>query len=438
MKKPPEFVGINAGIVDSYVRHCKLNGKKEKTILGEQWQLLAFTRFINNKSLGTVKKEDIEDFILCRKETCSPVTVHNNFIVLRNFFTWYKPKNKFFTEIKSRQPKNNLPVEALLLPEDVLQLRDVAQSQRERALVMLLWDSATRKGELLGINLGHFQPDKYGATVIVRGKTGERRIRLIDCVPDIQLWINMHPDRNNPESPLFITERKYENGYRRLDEQTVNNILNSLAEKAGIKKNVYPHAFRHGKLTDLSKHGLNEMELRIFAGWTKESQMPATYLHLSGADVERKILAANGIVENDLEKSTCSLQPITCPRCKEANPAGTQICNKCGMILDPKLAAETEAKDRTEKEELKTQIQDVKNVSAKLEALQADFDKMNRIYEEMFWATEPDPELTELLKRHMKKKSRLVLLPNDGSGDEIDEDEKKALEREFKEKGYVA
>jgi integrase len=432
MKKPPEFVGTNAKIVDSYIRYCKLNGKKEKTILGEQWQLLAFTRFISNKSLGTVKKEDIEDFVLRRRETCSPVTVHNNFIVLRNFFTWYKPKNNFFKDIKSKQPKNNLPVEALLLPEDILQLRDIAQSQRERALVMLLWDSATRKGELLGINLGHFQPDKYGATVIVRGKTGERRVRLIDCVPDVQLWINMHPDRDNPEAPLFITERKYENGYRRLDEQTVNNILNSLAEKAGIKKNVYPHAFRHGKLTDLSKHGLNEMELRIFAGWTKESQMPATYLHLSGADVERKILAANGIVEDDLENSTCSLQPITCPRCKEANPAGTQLCNKCSMILNSKLAVEVAAKEVKEKEELKKQIQD-------MQSMKTEFAEMRKSVEELYRKTWDTPQGYELGVNIIKKihPNRIILLPDDGSGDELDEEEKRALEREFKEKGYI-
>ena len=338
MKNPPAFTGINAKLVNEYVRQCKLNGKKDKTVIGEQWQLLAFVKFINNKSLGVATKADIEDFILHRKETCSPVTVHNNFIVLRNFFTWYKPKNKFFTDIKSKQPKNNLPVDALLLPEDTLKLRDTTQNQRDRALVMLLWDSAARKGELLGINVGHIQPDKYGATVIVRGKTGERRIRLIDCVPDLQLWLNMHPDRNNPESPLFVTERKYNDKYRRLDGQTVNNILNSLAEKAGIMKNVYPHAFRHGKLTDLSKHGFNEMELRIFAGWTKESQMPATYLHLSGADIEKKILANNGIIEDELNKPVCSLQPVTCPRCSTKNPVGSKYCSCCSMVLDQKVA----------------------------------------------------------------------------------------------------
>lgn len=33
--------------------------------------------------------------------------------------------------------------------------------------------------------------DRYGA--MITGKVGMRRIRIIDAVPDLQLWLNMHP-----------------------------------------------------------------------------------------------------------------------------------------------------------------------------------------------------------------------------------------------------
>jgi integrase/recombinase XerD len=346
MKNPPEFKGKNAEIIEAYIRHAKLNGKKEKSILGEQWRLKAFVEFMENKGLNEVRREDIENFIIYRKSTCSETTVHNNFLTLRTFFNWLKPDNNFFVGIKSRQPKSNLPVDEIILPEDVLILRDTANNQRDRALVMVLWDSATRKGELLNINVGHIQLDKYGAVVIVDGKTGKRRIRLIDSVPDLQLWLNMHPLRNDPSAPLFITDRKYNGNYRRLNEQTVNNMLNGLAEKAGVKKNVYPHAFRHGRLTDLAKRGFNEMELRIFAGWTKESAMPATYLHLSGADIEKKILAKNGIIEDDSKEREAELKPVECPRCKTKNPVGAKYCMTCSLVLDQKTAVEMD-KDKT-------------------------------------------------------------------------------------------
>jgi len=115
-------------------------------------------------------------------------------------------------------------------------------------------------------------------------------------------------------------------------------MLNGLAKKTGAKKNINPHAFRHGRLTDMVKRGLNEMELRIFAGWTKESGMPATYLHLSGADIEKKLLAQNGIIEDDSKEREEELKPLNCPRCKTKNPAGAKYCFTCSMVLDHKLA----------------------------------------------------------------------------------------------------
>ena len=341
MKNPPEFTGKNKEIIAAYVRNAVLAGKKDKTVLGEQWQLKSFVEFIENRNLKTVKKEDIENFIIHRKNTRSKTTVHNNFLVLRNFFNWLKPGNDFFIGIKSKQPKNNLPVDEILLSEDILTLRDAANNQRDRALVMVLWDSAARKGELLNINIGHIQPDKYGATVIVDGKTGKRRIRLIDSVPDLQLYLNMHPLRDDPSAPLFITDRKYNGNYRRLNEQTVNNMLNSLADKAGLKKNVYPHAFRHGRLTDLAKRGFNEMELDLC--WTKSNT--ATYLHLRGR--YRKKLLKNGIVEDDSNEREMELnllnaldvKPKLC-RCKILlsmfDDPGSQACCEV-QDVKPKL-----------------------------------------------------------------------------------------------------
>jgi hypothetical protein len=84
------------------------------------------------------------------------------------------------------------------------------------------------------------------------------------------------------------------------------------------------------------------MELRIFAGWTKESNMPATYLHLSGADIEKKILAQNGIIEDDRKEAEERLKPVECPRCKTKNPVGAKYCFTCSMVLDHKLAVEVQ------------------------------------------------------------------------------------------------
>ena len=341
MRKLPEFEGGNAKIAEGFLRHMKLKGKKEKTINGDMWQLASFLKYFDYKPADEITKEELEDFFIYRRENCRPATVHNNFIFTRTFYKWLLPDQweDMFQDITVKAPKNRLPVEELLYDHDVKKLLMGCNKQRDRALLMLLWDSGGRVSELTGLNVGHFETDKYGAVIIVDGKTGMRRIRLIDSVPDVQLWLNQHPERDNPQAPLFVTDRLYDGEYRRLDRHTIANIIKGAADKVGFRKKIHAHAFRHGKLTDLAKKGFNEMELRIFAGWEDTSTMPATYLHLSGADVDKKLLQHHGIIEEKPEEEkTGQLKPRECPRCGNKNPADAKYCSHCSLVLDAKTA----------------------------------------------------------------------------------------------------
>lgn len=339
-RKHPEFEGHNNEIVDQYIKSIRLKNKKESTIYGELWQIAAFVKFVDNKNLREVTKDDIESFYLHRRETCSPSTVHDNVITIRSFYKWLIPENTFFDGIKSRPPKNTLPVDELLLESDVMQLLPGCSKQRDRALISLLWDSAARISEVLDLNINNVEFNQHGGAIIVSGKTGQRRIPLILSIPELRVWLNQHPHRDNPQSPLFVTDRKYNGSYRRLNRHTISNMLKGVAQKVDVKKKIHPHAFRHGRLTDLAKLGFNEMELRIFAGWEANSNMPATYLHLSGSDVENKLLAKHGIITEEEQKPQLEMMPKDCPVCTTKNAFDAKFCVQCGQVLDSKTAIE--------------------------------------------------------------------------------------------------
>jgi len=79
------------------------------------------------------------------------------------------------------------------------------------------------------------------------------------------------------------------------------------------------------------------MELCLIAGWEKSSAMPEVYVHLSGGDIERKILQKAGFVEGDI-KEDLGLTPKDCPRCGTRNSWDGVYCSKCSMVLDSKSA----------------------------------------------------------------------------------------------------
>lgn len=338
MKHKPVITGNNEQTLKDYEDSLKLNAFKESTINTKLWKVYTFLKFYNDKPVGEISKKDIQGYILYRRENRKPKTVHNDIIDLRLFFKWFVPDNDFFEGVKTKPQKNRLPVSELIRQDDVKQLLTACNNQRDRALIMLLWDSAARVGELLALNIRNVELDRYGAVIIVNGKTGMRRLRLVDAVPDLQLWINQHPQREDPDAPLFVTARKYGDAPRRLDVRTVQNLVNTLSDHADIKKNVHPHAFRHGRLTELVKRGFRESELRIIAGWEDDSKMPAVYIHISGDDVEKKMLASYGIIEEEEGRREEQLKPTECPRCKTKNPHDSKYCSTCSMVLDVETA----------------------------------------------------------------------------------------------------
>ncbi|MCJ7572188.1 MAG: tyrosine-type recombinase/integrase, partial [Candidatus Thermoplasmatota archaeon] len=221
--------------------------------------------------------------------------------------------------------------------------------------------SGARIGEVLEIKLKDIEPDKYGCKIKLSGKTGDRRIRLIASSPAISNWLMDHPDRDNKESMLFCGLWSKKRGDM-IDYQTFRMLLQDLAKKAKITKPVNPHHFRHSRATELSK-SFTEAQLCQYMGWVPGSQEAATYVHLSGRDMDNAILKVNGLAEEEPEAS--KFKAITCPRCGIINSPDSKFCSHCSMGLDLQSTMDYE---KTSKETLKT-VDDPKKLQAMLEVM---------------------------------------------------------------------
>jgi len=62
-------------------------------------------------------------------------------------------------------------------------------------------------------------------------------------------------------------------------------VIRKLVKRAGIKRRVHLHGFRHTAATRLARL-LTEAELEQYLGWVQGSKMAATYVRLSSRDVD--------------------------------------------------------------------------------------------------------------------------------------------------------
>lgn len=322
---------VNRRYFTDYLRYLELRNIGKATVLTKLWKIYGYLIWSNFQDAKTARPEDLENFYLHRRETRSPITAFGDIQELRLFFSWLLPDKDLIT-FKPQKPRADVPPEKVLAAENIREILATCESQRDRALVAVFWDSAARLNEILDCNVGHIQFDRYGAVISVTGKTGRRNIRLVHSVPDLQAWINIHPMRGNPDSPLFVTSRKRGTKVMtRLKTRTVQNLFTRLGDISGCPKDTNPHAFRHGRLTSRGRQ-LTESELREYAGWSKGSSMAAVYVHLSSRDIDNKILTIDGIKQEE-DPQRDPMATVTCPRCKRPNAPDAMYCSTCSMAL---------------------------------------------------------------------------------------------------------
>jgi uncharacterized protein (DUF736 family) len=112
----------------------------------------------------------------------------------------------------------------------------------------------------------------------------------------------------------------------------LRHLVKRLQQKAGITKRLYPHLFRHSRVTHLlMKHQLNDTQARVYFGWAPDSKMIGEYAHLLSRDVNETILQLHGIKSME-EPAKADVK--VCPRCQRINSSEARFCIHCSSILD--------------------------------------------------------------------------------------------------------
>lgn len=342
-----DILSANKGHIFSFIEQLAAEGLTYHRQIKYIYTLKKLSQMLQ-KDFSDANKQDI-------RRVCSIInnsdfkewTKHDYMVVIKRFHKWLReeegqeldrrqyPDEVKWIVIKVRKSRKRLPNELFTI-EDVKKLADYSNNLRDRCLVLLLYESGTRIGELLGLKIKDVEFDKYGALLNLFGKTGARKVRVIASAPAISNWLLEHPKRKNKDAFLFCGLWAKNRG-EELQYRHVNRLLKEMGVKAGINKPLNPHHFRHSRATELAKK-LTEAQLCQYMGWVQGSQEAATYVHLSGRDTDRAILELHGLV--DEEKKESKFKAIKCPRCGIKNDPAAKFCSACSLGLDEQTVME--------------------------------------------------------------------------------------------------
>ncbi len=319
-------------------------GRAGATVIKHLYHLRVFLTNLGEVDASLATKQDIQTAMgkaEVKPEWRHKETKRNHKAVVKFFYKHLTgddedyPKCVKWIKTSGENAKMILP-EDLLDDEDITKMLEASDNPRDKAIISLLYDSGIRAGELVNMKRKDVSLDENPAHITVDGKTGMRRIPIIFSAPYLANYLNNTRNRQ-PEEPLFMDGGTWSNLGRRLEHPGVGRMLKRVRRKAGIRKRVYPHIFRHSAASRYAK-SLNEPQLRQYFGWSKSSNMTATYVHISGRDIDNAILGANGL--KPTESTEPKLKVKVCPKCRYTNGMDFMFCSRCGSALDVRVATQ--------------------------------------------------------------------------------------------------
>ncbi len=199
-----------------------------------------------------------------------------------------------------KQKRERLDRTDLLTLAEVNRLLAAAVSLRDRAIVATLWGTGQRIDAVLSLRM----KDVTEATEEDGGRglrvyfwkvktDGRQHIAFIydeDGADHLRAWIRAYPYPRLTEAPVFACAQGV--GLR---PDTFRDVLKSLAKRAEIEKEVWPHLFRHSRATYLRLAGVPAESVKMLMGWSQRSRvLEDNYEHLITADARDDLLRALG------------------------------------------------------------------------------------------------------------------------------------------------
>ena len=277
----------NQALVEIFLNHCAVErGLSKNTIAAYRRDLDKFLLFLEGQNLTisqatTMQISEFNGFL--RQSQLSESSIARHIVAVRSLYAFLSKDQGIENVAKDVNPPKipkRLP-KALSIGDIELMIAAYGEDLagiRNRALIETLYATGARVTEIIQLNIGDIsRTEGDTVTVKVRGKGGKER--LVPLGKFAQHALDQYLTRARPSmarssqsDALFINEKQGS----RLTRQSAWQIVMKAAEKAGIERDISPHALRHSFATHLLDGGA---DIRVVQELLGHSSVTTTQIY---------------------------------------------------------------------------------------------------------------------------------------------------------------
>ena len=242
-----------------------------------------------------IEKITIEDIVKFRKYLDAhygAYSIQFAFIVIQNFFKFWRMQGidclnpQLIKTPSVLQKSYNAINEEEYLSLIKVSFGDDFINTRNRLVVHILWETGIRVSELTDLNTTDIDPkNKF---TIIRTKKSSRKRQIFWTEKTHKLLLEYLSIRAtvSHSSALFVGAGSYIT--RRITTRQVQRNIKTLCMKAGIKKRISPHSFRHGKAHYILNRGGNPRHVGAILGHSEKNPAASfIYLQFNNKELEK-------------------------------------------------------------------------------------------------------------------------------------------------------
>jgi integrase/recombinase XerD len=177
------------------------------------------------------------------------------------------------------------------------------QPLRNQVMLLLAYDGALRREELITLEIGDF--DFAYRQIRIRAEHAKnRRERVVGYGPVtsrlLEAYLGQRRARVSKPGPLFVSE-SHRNPASSLAPVSWSKIVQRLAQQAGLPR-FTTHTPRHLRLTHMARARLDLHQIALYAGHAS-LQTSLLYIHLSGVELTEAVSRSLATFEHWIELS---------------------------------------------------------------------------------------------------------------------------------------
>lgn len=262
---------------------------KDLTLKGNYYDLRLFCLFLRNPQIENIELKDVLDYLKQLKQLeWDQNSLISKMLAIKKFFKFFKDQGyrvlnydliptihytqRLAKVMDEETHKKLLGTLKTNYPDDL----------RNRLILMLLWDTGARNGEICSLNVEDCDLVEKKAVIRTEKSRGQRPFREIMWTEKtnevLKRWITLR----DKTGPLLVSLAHTHKGLR-LKPSGIGFLLRKLCDQAKLA-HINPHSYRHHMAHDVLNKGLSIVHVAKILGHSNPKSSFA-YLHLNDKEL---------------------------------------------------------------------------------------------------------------------------------------------------------